>query len=63
VANTEAKKVLEAAHGPKKQSTGSQKGNRDQHQQSRPKGPGQGPGPTKNNYKPDKFKSPGNGKK
>lgn len=47
---------IEMAHGPKKQSTGSAKGNRDQHQTRSPKGPGNAPGPTKGNYVPPKFR-------
>lgn len=44
------------AHDRKKQSTGSEKKNRDRHQVKNPKGPGQGPGPTKENFKPKKFR-------
>lgn len=43
------------SHGPKKQSTGSNKQHRDRHQVSNPKGPGKGPGPTKTSYTPSKY--------
>jgi len=53
---TTKKGCWEMAHGPKRQSTGSSKQHRDQHQKKSPKGPGQKPGPTKNGYRPTKFK-------
>lgn len=44
------------AHDKKKQSTGSWKGNRDKHQQSKPHGPGQKPTKHSPGYVKDKYK-------
>ena len=44
------------SHGPKKQSTGSWKGNRDQHQPKKPKGPGNKPTNCSEGYKKTKYK-------
>lgn len=43
------------SHGPKKQSTGSQKAHRDRHQTKVPKGPRETP---KNHGKGDSYKAP-----